>query len=110
MKMSVKNAVPLSNFSIFVSSSLRYFINARKPHPLKNGKGKIISKKEIKIQNRIAQRSEYVLYNEGFNLHIHSIRFLHMNKFYFIQHATVGKKATEDEINKFLNSFKILKE
>lgn len=77
--------------------------------PLKNGKGKIISKKEIKIQNRIAQRSEYILYNEDFNLHIHSIRLLHMNKFYFIQHATVGEKASEEEINKFLNSFKILK-
>ena len=42
MKMSVKNAVPLSNFSIFVSSTLRYFINARKPHPLKKGKGILV--------------------------------------------------------------------
>ena len=42
MKMSVKNGVPLSNFSICVSSSLRYFLNARRPHPLKNGKGILV--------------------------------------------------------------------
>lgn len=92
------------------SENLIDFYDNNLSEPLENGKGKIISKKEIKIQNRIAQRSEYILYNEGFNLHIHSIRFLHMNKFYFVQHATVGKEATEEEINKFLNSFKILKE
>ena len=77
---------------------------------LKDGKGEIITKKEIKIQSRIAQRSEYILYNEGFNLQVHSIQFLHKNKFYTLQHATVGKEATEEEINKFLQSFKILEE
>jgi uncharacterized protein YbaP (TraB family) len=77
---------------------------------LEDGKGEIITKKEIKIQSQIAQRSEYILYNEGFNLHVHSIRLLHKNKFYILQHATVGKKATEEEINKFLQSFKILEE
>lgn len=42
MKMSVKNGVPLSNFSICVSSTLRYFINSGRPHPLKKGKGILV--------------------------------------------------------------------
>lgn len=41
-KFDAKNAIALSNFSIFLSSGVRYFINANKPHPLKNGKGLLV--------------------------------------------------------------------
>ena len=40
--MSAKNAVPLGNFSIFLSSFIRYFVNSKRPHPLKNGKGILV--------------------------------------------------------------------
>lgn len=42
MHMSAKNAVPLGNFSIFLSSFLRYFVNSTRPHPLKKGKGILV--------------------------------------------------------------------
>lgn len=42
LKFDTKNAIALSNFSIFFSSALRYLLNSGKPHPLKNGKGKIV--------------------------------------------------------------------
>jgi uncharacterized membrane protein YfcA len=37
-----KNAIALSNFSIFLSSIIRFLLNAHKPHPLKKGKGLIV--------------------------------------------------------------------
>ena len=37
-----KNAIALSNFSIFLSSLIRYIANARKPHPLKKGRGVLV--------------------------------------------------------------------
>jgi len=42
-KFDPKNAIALSNFSIFLSSLIRYFMFANTPHPLKKGKGLIIS-------------------------------------------------------------------
>jgi uncharacterized membrane protein YfcA len=42
MKMNVKNAVPLGNFSIFFSSLIRYFLNSTRPHPLKNDQGILV--------------------------------------------------------------------
>lgn len=42
MKMSAKNAVPLGNFSICLSSTVRYFLNSTRPHPLKKGKGILV--------------------------------------------------------------------
>jgi uncharacterized membrane protein YfcA len=41
-KFDPKNAIALSNFSIFLSSAMRYLLNAHKPHPLKNGTGLIV--------------------------------------------------------------------
>ena len=41
-KLDSKNAVALSNMSICVSSLIRYLLFAREPHPLKNGKGRLI--------------------------------------------------------------------
>mmetsp|Transcript_8356 Transcript_8356/g.13969 ORF Transcript_8356/g.13969 Transcript_8356/m.13969 type:complete len:115 (-) Transcript_8356:841-1185(-) len=37
-----KNAIALSNFSIFLSSLIRFFLNSYKTHPLKKGKGLIV--------------------------------------------------------------------
>lgn len=37
-----KNAIALSNFSIFLSSFIRYILNSGKSHPLKNGKGILV--------------------------------------------------------------------
>jgi uncharacterized membrane protein YfcA len=42
MKMSAKDAVPLGNFSICLSSFIRYFLNSTRPHPLKNGNGVLV--------------------------------------------------------------------
>jgi uncharacterized membrane protein YfcA len=39
---SQKEAIALSNLSVFTASLIRYLMNSRKPHPLKNGKGLII--------------------------------------------------------------------
>jgi len=41
-RFDAKNAISLSNFSIFLSGFIRYFLNANKPHPLKNGKGLLV--------------------------------------------------------------------
>jgi len=41
-KFDAKNAIALSNFSIFLSSGARYLINMNKSHPLKNGKGVLV--------------------------------------------------------------------
>jgi uncharacterized membrane protein YfcA len=41
-KLDPKNAIALSNFSIFLSSAIRYILNAPKSHPLKNGKGILV--------------------------------------------------------------------
>ena len=41
-KFDAKNAIALSNFSIFLSSMIRYLLNAPKPHPLKSGKGLLV--------------------------------------------------------------------
>ena len=38
-KFDPKNAIALSNFSICIGSILRFLLNAKKSHPLKNGKG-----------------------------------------------------------------------
>jgi len=40
--MSMGNAIPLSNFSIFLSSAQRYLLNSGKPHPSKNGTGLLV--------------------------------------------------------------------
>ena len=40
--LDAKNAVALSNLSIFVSSFIRYFFMFNEPHPLKNGGGTVI--------------------------------------------------------------------
>ena len=42
LKFDAKNAIAVSNASIFFSSALRFLINAKLPHPLKNGKGIIV--------------------------------------------------------------------
>ena len=41
-KLDAKNAIALSNFSIFLSSAIRYILNAPAPHPLKNGTGILV--------------------------------------------------------------------
>ena len=41
-KLDPKNAIALSNFSIFLSSAMRYLLNAPKSHPLKNGTGILV--------------------------------------------------------------------
>lgn len=41
-KFDAKNAIALSNISIFLSSLMRFFYNAKRPHPLKNGKGLLV--------------------------------------------------------------------
>jgi len=41
-KLDAKNAIALSNLSIFISSFVRFFWMVRKPHPLKNGGGTVI--------------------------------------------------------------------
>ena len=40
--MSHANAIPISNFSIFLSSAQRYLLNSTKPHPLRNGRGILV--------------------------------------------------------------------
>ena len=42
LKFDAKNAIALSNISIFLSSLMRFFYNAKRPHPLKNGKGLLV--------------------------------------------------------------------
>ena len=41
-KFDFKNSIALSNFSIFLSSLLRYILNFNKPHPLKNKTGLLV--------------------------------------------------------------------
>ena len=41
-KFDAKNAIALSNFSIFLSSAIRYLLNSPKSHPLKNGNGLLV--------------------------------------------------------------------
>ena len=41
-QFDAKNAIALSNFSIFLSSLIRFLSNAHRPHPLKNGKGLLV--------------------------------------------------------------------
>lgn len=41
-RFDAKNAIALSNFSIFLSSLIRFLVNAHRPHPLKNGKGLLV--------------------------------------------------------------------
>lgn len=41
-QFDAKNAIALSNFSIFLSSFIRFLANAHRPHPLKNGKGLLV--------------------------------------------------------------------
>ena len=40
--MSMGNAIPLSNFSIFLSSAQRYLLNSTQSHPSKNGTGVLV--------------------------------------------------------------------
>jgi uncharacterized membrane protein YfcA len=41
-KFDAKNSIALSNMSIFVASTIIYFLNAHKSHPLKKGKGILV--------------------------------------------------------------------
>ena len=41
-KLDSKNAVALSNLSLSIASTIRFILNANRPHPLKNGKGLLI--------------------------------------------------------------------
>ena len=41
-KFDAKNAIALSNFSIFASSTQRWILKRNTPHPLKNGKGLLV--------------------------------------------------------------------
>lgn len=41
-RLDVKNAIALSNSSIFLSSLIRFFLFSGTPHPKKNGKGLIV--------------------------------------------------------------------
>ena len=41
-KIDSKNAVALSNLSLSIASTIRFILNANRPHPLKNGKGLLI--------------------------------------------------------------------
>ena len=41
-RFDAKNSIALSNFSIFLSSLIRYIINSSQPHPLKNGTGILV--------------------------------------------------------------------
>lgn len=41
-RFDAKNAIALSNVSIFLSSFIRFIVLARRPHPLKNGKGLLV--------------------------------------------------------------------
>jgi len=41
-KLDTKNAVALSNLSLSIASTIRFILNANRPHPLKNGKGLLI--------------------------------------------------------------------
>jgi hypothetical protein len=42
LMLDAKNAIVISNASICISAMVRYMINARKPHPQKNGKGILV--------------------------------------------------------------------
>lgn len=41
-RFDAKNAIALSNISIFLASFIRFIIFAKRPHPLKNGKGLLV--------------------------------------------------------------------
>ena len=41
-KFPIKQAVFQSNASLAIGGILRYFVNSKKPHPLKNGKGVLV--------------------------------------------------------------------
>ena len=73
-------------------------------------KERILSQKTFKINGYLAQRGEYLISNEGNDVYVNAISFWYKTRHYFIQHGTVGKKSSEEEINNFLNSFKLLKE
>jgi len=42
LRFDAKNSIALSNFSIFLSSLIRYIINSSQSHPLKNGTGILV--------------------------------------------------------------------
>ena len=42
LRFDPNNAIALSNFSIFLSGLIRYYLNRHKPHPLKNGNGVLV--------------------------------------------------------------------
>lgn len=41
-KFDIRNAVAISNISIFLSGFMRWLINSQKSHPLKNGRGILV--------------------------------------------------------------------
>lgn len=84
------------------------FYDASLYPPLENEKGEFISKELTEVEGHLAQKSQYIIFQGEVKVKVHAIRLLYKNRFYFIQHGTVGKEATEEEINKFLHSFKIL--
>ncbi len=92
------------------TESLLEFYDATLNKPLENGKGKLLNKRMIEIDGKPAQRSQFLIFQGDITVKIHALIFLYKNRLYFLQHGTVGKEATNEEIEYFLNSFKILKE
>jgi uncharacterized membrane protein YfcA len=42
MRFDARNAIALSNFSIFIGSAMRFLAFSSEPHPKKNGKGLLV--------------------------------------------------------------------
>ncbi len=76
---------------------------------LANLDGIVISKEEIKVENHLAQKSKSLVKDSDMDLSIIAIRLLHKNRLYYLQFISEKDVIKEEEINKFLNSFKFIK-
>ena len=86
------------------------FYNDNLTSSLKNLKGEVTSKKELMIQKHLAQKSVAIISEDGIDMNLVAIRLLDKNRFYYVQFISEKEAILENEMNKFLNSFKILKE
>ncbi len=90
------------------SNELIEFYDQNLNDALANFTVKSTDKKIMDFDGYQIQRSKSLVTSEGIDVYINAIRLLSKNRFYYIQHVTTGTESTKEDINKFLNSFKIL--
>jgi hypothetical protein len=111
-KMDPKNAIAISNFSIFLSSLLRWLLNSGKSHPLKKGRGLlvdynlgvlmlpgIISGVSIgSIMNALAPQVVILVCYVLLLAYVGSGLFKKAREIYKAENKSIGKVETKEEI------------